>query len=199
MCPVAQVNWNVSPFDRPVSWQQQRETKNRDISLKEFSLTARRADMLWSSLVVSKLMFTSAFHCHTKTTNWCSESGDRFYGIMDKIHLKISHFFFFKGIVQLKINSGCVSSLTQTLDKCVWVLTPLFEAHMHAAELVLPSPSFVPFVMTETQSWTLTAPLFKVWHDLIPFIKRGSWFHTQIHSTKFTTIPQMFFLWLCYI
>lgn len=113
-----------------------------------------------------------------KTTNWCSESVDRFYGIMDKLHLKASHLFF-KGIVQLKINSGCVSSLTQTLDKCVWVLTPLFGAHMHAAELVLPSPSFVPFVMSETQSWTLTAPLFKVWHDLIPFIKRGSWFHTH--------------------
>lgn len=44
---------------------------------------------------------------------------------------------------------------------------------MHAAELVLPSASFVSFVMSETQSWTLTALLFKVWHELILLIKKG--------------------------
>lgn len=47
MCPLAQVNWNASLFDRPVSWQQQRETKNRHLSHREgtpFSLTTKHAD-----------------------------------------------------------------------------------------------------------------------------------------------------------
>ncbi len=35
-------------------------------------------------------MFTSAFHSRTETTNWCSESGDWFYGIIDELDLKAS-------------------------------------------------------------------------------------------------------------
>lgn len=81
-----------------------RETENRDISLNERELRSvwPQEKQIRSSLVVCKRMFTSAFLSRTETANWWSESGDRFYGLMDELNLKASLFLLFSKRVEYK-------------------------------------------------------------------------------------------------